>query len=401
MSVGHLLCDQGVSGDLLLGALIDVGVPLRTVQEAVAELAIPDVSIKAERTSSPAAATRVTVHVPEVPRLPTLREAQQLLDGAALPGTVAEHASATMRALAEAEARVHDSTPDEVQFHELGSLDTVVDVVGVCAGLNWLGVERLTHGTINVGAGSVASDHGPLSVPPPAVTELLRGRTIEGRGSRELTTPTGAALLAVLTSPSPGLAPMHLHSTGRGIVTPSRSILTLLLGAPVQAMARSPAVVLEATMDDLEPQLVPVILDRLRALGAMDVWTTDIRMKKGRGGLTITVLCSPERLDELRGALIRETPTIGARWYDVQRLELERDHVTTDVGGNSVRIKRGWLDGTVVNAHPEFEDVLALALSSGRPVRDIYLAALREASLMIEDRPPTGHGGEPTITLGG
>jgi pyridinium-3,5-bisthiocarboxylic acid mononucleotide nickel chelatase len=388
MTVGHLLCDQGISGDLMLGALIDAGVPPGTVQDALDRLDPAGVSIDVERIREPVAATRVRVRVPDQRRTPALADAVRMLDESTLAGPLIERATAVMVALADAEANVHGVTRAQVRFHELGSLDTLADVVGVCAGLEWLEVDRLTHGVVNVGSGDIDSDHGTLSVPPPAVTELLAGRPVEVRGSRELTTPTGAAIVAALATPAVRLGPIRLRRTGRGTVRPSGSILTLLLGdalpegSPDGSGAAS-AVVLEATMDDLEPQLVPVILDDLRAMGAMDVWATDIRMKKGRGGLTITVLCDAGLLHPLRDALIRHTPTLGARWYPVQRTELERDHVAVLVDGAQIRVKRGWLDGEVVNAHPEFDDVLAVAQESGTPVREVYLAAQRAASRLV------------------
>lgn len=385
VTIGHLLCEQGISGDLLLGALVDVGVPTEVLQAAADSLGVPGISVTSETIDSPFRAARVRVRVPQQPRVPNMASAQRMLDVARLPASVRSQSLDVMHTLCEAEARVHGVQLDDVWLHELGSLDTIVDVVAISSGLEWLGIDQLSHGVINVGAGSIEMQHGTMSVPAPAVAELLRGRTIEARGTRELTTPTGAAVLAARAGYASEVAPMRLTATGRGVVAPSGSMLTLLLGEPALHGSASSAVLLEATVDDLEPQLAPVVMDSLRERGALDVWAADTRMKKGRTGLTITVLCRPDRLDELRDALIRETPTLGVRWYAVQRMELERDHVSVEVYGAPVRLKRAWLDGRVISAHPESDDVVAAARAGELPVRDVYLLALRQASLVVEE----------------
>lgn len=439
MSIGHLLVDQGASGDLLIGALIDAGADLERVTAAVGALGLPDVSISVAANEPPAhstrdqaplphtdpgvshtvgpvvTATRVIVATPDEPRLATWDAVRTVLEASDLDATVRASAQRVLRAMFEAEASVHASTADEVHLHEMGSLDTIVDVVAVCAALHDLGITRLTHGPINLGGGSVTIAHGELPVPPPAVAELLKGRPVYGDGERELTTPTGAALLATLAPPSTTIPAMTLVRTGRGTVQPSGSVLTLLVGAATDGAAGEgterdggerdgtpcrhreraaettdnhaerlePIVVVEATVDDLEPQVVPVVLDRLRGLGAFDAFATPAHMKKGRTGLTITAIARPELLERLRHALFTETSTIGVRWHHAQRMVLARDHVAVEVSGEQIRIKRAWLDGVIVNTHPEFDDVVRAAERLSRPVRDVLKEAQALAMHMM------------------
>lgn len=383
MVIGHLLVSEGVSGDLLLSTLLDAGAPLDAVTTAVDALGLDDIMITV--TSEVAgdghgvAATRAVVHTSDTPRLPTWRSIETTLEASALPTTIRANARRVLLALFEAEAHVHAVALDEVDLHELGSLDTIVDVVAVCAAIEALGLERLTHGPINLGGGTVTTAHGRLPVPPPAVAALLGGRVVYGDGDRELTTPTGAALLTTLAKTAPGIPPMALTATGRGTVLPSGSVVTLLIGhdqpEPIADLhdepGSQPLVVIEATVDDLEPQVVPVILDRLRDAGAFDAFASPAQMKKGRTGLTITVLADPSDLADLRHLLLAETSTIGVRWYRAERVALERDEVTVSVDGQTIRIKRAWLDGDIINQHPEFDDVKRAAEALGRPVRDV------------------------------
>lgn len=412
MPIGHLLVDQGASGDLLLGALIDAGADLAQVVAAVDSLGLPSISLDLADigfadphpddgalpagSGTTVTATRVVVSTPEEPRLPTWASVEAALANSGLHEDLRATATGVLRAMFVAEARVHGTALDEVHLHEMGSLDTIVDVVAVCAALASTGITELTHGPVNLGGGMVTIAHGRMPVPPPAVAELLTGRAVYGEGDRELTTPTGAALLATLAQPSTNIPAMTLVRTGRGTVLPSGSMLTLLVGEAIDdagseesgevpgadghAARLEQVLVLEATVDDLEPQVVPVVLDRLRALGAFDAFTTPAQMKKGRAGLTITVIAPPDLLETLRHTLITETSTIGVRWHHGQRMVLARDYVTVEVSGEQIRIKRAWLDGEIVNAHPEFDDVVRAASRLTRPVRDVLREAQAQAA---------------------
>lgn len=386
MSAAHVVADEGLAGDMLLGALVDAGVALDELAGPVAalgaglELTARTVEVRG------VAATKVDVVVPEeAPRAPTLADARALLEAAGLAPAVGGPAGRVLATMAEAEAAAHGTTADRVVLHELGDLDTVADVVGVCAGLAALGVARLTCGPVAVGAGEAATDHGVLTVPPPAVTTLLRGFVIRGGADdgprRELTTPTGAALVATLAEPVAGVPLLRLGATGHGSGDPQReapSLVTLLVGdaageaggAPGGAPAR-PAAVLEATVDDLPGEHVPVVLDRLRDGGAHDAWAVPAIMKKGRPGHTLTALADEADVPALAGTLMREAGTLGVRWHRVVKHPLARRWVDVDVDGHGVRVKVGELGGEAVVVAPEHDDVAAAAAALGRPLRDV------------------------------
>lgn len=368
-----------------LGALVGAGASIEAIQDAVDALGAGTVRLsvaRVQRAGSPATAVRV--HAPEdSPPARTWRDIRALLGGAPLADTVRDRALATFERLARAEADVHDVDVDDIEFHEVGSLDAIADIVGACAGVSDLGLERLTCGPIALGSGTVDSMHGALPVPAPAVVGLLPGFTVTGGpAGHELTTPTGAALLAELTEPAPGLPPMALATVGvgaggRDLAHPN--VLRLFVGdADVEAAAGA-HVVLEATVDDLNPELVPLVLDRLRDAGAHDAWATPVLMKKGRPGYTLSALGDRADLDRLRETLFRESTTIGARWYAVDKHALDREWVEVEVDGQPVRVKVARHGGAIVNVAPEADDVRAAADATGRPARDIHVAAAARA----------------------
>jgi uncharacterized protein (TIGR00299 family) protein len=394
VKIGHLLCPSGVSGDLWLGALVDAGAPFDALRATVRTVA-PGVELVASRIRvSGTVATKIDVHLPERSgRVETWPAARQLIDAAALPAAVATSARTCYRRLADAEAAAHGMHRDEVRFHELGSLDTVADIVGASAGVAALGLERITCGPVAVGGGTAATDHGTVAVPAPAVTELLSGFEIEGgRGHEELTTPTGAALLSTHATHVPTLPRMRLSATGRG-VSDRGSVLTLLVGdANADPDARA-VVVLEATVDDLSPELVPLVLDDLREAGAHDAWAVPVLMKKGRPGLTLTALAGEADLPRLRDVLFRCSTSLGVRWHRAEKQALERRWERVDVDGQEVRIKIAELDGAVVGAAPELEDVRVAATALARPPKDVHARATALAASFLtarEYRPESG-----------
>lgn len=391
MRVGHLLCEQGVSGDMWLGALADAGASVEAMQAAVDSLGLDGVRLVASRaTEHGLAGTRVEVVVPEgTRRLRTPAQAQEVLDGADLAPAVRQRSLDVYHALARAEAAAHGRDPSAVHFHELGHPDTAADIVAACAGVHDLGLSRLTTGRVAVGSGTVDTDHGRVAVPPPAVRHLLAGFTVvDGGATRELATPTGAALLATLTEPAP-LGPFRLTGTGTGLAAPrpqGTSTLTLLIGEVEAdaAPAAEPAVVVEATVDDLSPELVPYVLDRLRELGAHDAWAVPALMKKGRQGWTLTALADAASVPALRDTLYAEGGTLGVRWHPVTKHPLARRWVEADVDGVTVRVKVASAgDGAVVTVAPEFDDVSAAARRLGRPARDVYAAATAAARALL------------------
>lgn len=365
----------GASGDMLLGALVGAGVPLEVLQAAVDDVTPEPVTLRVEAVRRAGlAATRVHVEAAESHHHRTWRDVRALLGDRPL-------AAAAFERLAVAEAAVHGTTPDEVHFHEVGALDAIADVVGVCAGFEHLGTTSVTVSPVAVGSGTVRAAHGTLPVPPPAVVELLRGApSYAGPAPFETCTPTGAALLTTLATgwgPQPMMATNEV-GVGAGGRDPDghANVLRLLVGSAAEATTEE--LVIEANVDDLDPRLWPTVLDALLAAGAADAWLTPILMKKGRPAHTLHVLVAPAGAAAVREVVFRETTTIGVREHAVAKRALQRSIVDVAVDGQPIAVKVARLDGRVVNAQPEWDDVARAAAALDRPARDV-LADARSA----------------------
>ena len=383
--IGWLDCSAGVSGDMLLGALVDAGADLAVLQEAVDRVGVEPVRLERSTvTRGGLGACKVDVVVTEAPRTRTWSDVRGLLERAGLAERVRATALDVFARLAAAEAAVHRTTAEQVHFHEVGALDAVADVVGAAAGLDALGLTHLTASPVVLGSGTTRGAHGPLPVPPPAVVALLQGAPVlAGPVPREMTTPTGAAVLASVVSSYGPLPPMVLRGsgTGAGGRDPEElaNILRLVLGDSVEAPPGS-AVVLEANVDDLDPRLWPGVLSALLDAGAHDAWLTPVLMKKGRPAHVLHVLSPLARVAALQEVALRETTTLGVRSYAVSRRVLDRAWRTVEVDGRPVRVKLGLLGGEVVNAVPEWDDVAAAAAALGRPAKLVLQDAVALAS---------------------
>lgn len=395
--IGWIDASMGVSGDMLLGALVDAGVPLTVLQEAVDAVAPEPVTLAAERvTRNGFAATHVSVSATSsTPR--TWATLKPLLTGRPLE---------VFTALAEAEAAVHGVSPEEVHFHEVGALDAIADVVGVCAGIEHLGLSALHCSPVALGGGTITMEHGTVPVPAPAVAQLLRGRpSYGGPVDLELATPTGAALVATLSTPAASQPPMSIASIGVGAGTRDpaghANVLRLFVGEPARsgtcecgasdagAPQEAPerhshaglrtALVIEANIDDLDPRLWPDVIQALLEAGASDAWLTPILMKKGRPAHTLHALSSHENAGRVREAIFRNTSTIGVREIEFGKHALEREMHTVDVDGQQVAVKVARLDGEVVNVQPEYEDVRAAAAVLEKPVKEVLARANQAA----------------------
>jgi pyridinium-3,5-bisthiocarboxylic acid mononucleotide nickel chelatase len=281
--------------------------------------------------------------------------------------------------LAIAEATVHGTTPEDVHFHEVGALDAIADVVGVCAGFEHLGIESLVVSPIAVGSGTIAGAHGTMPVPPPAVAELLRGvPSYAGPGDSELCTPTGAALLTAFATsygPQPAMSvdAIGIGAGGRDPATHA-NVLRLFVGTGFEAPVAP--VLIETNIDDLDPRLWPNVLQALLDVGASDAWLSPILMKKGRPAHTLHVLVSGDKLDLVRREVFRQTSTIGVREIALAKTALDREMRTVLVAGHDVRVKLAYLDGELLNAQPEYVDVAEVAEKTGRPIKDVLAEAI-------------------------
>ncbi|MET8520431.1 nickel pincer cofactor biosynthesis protein LarC [Nocardioides sp. NPDC004968] len=415
MSVVWVDASSGASGDMLLGALVGAGVPLSVIASAVDAVAPEPVGLAASPVTRGAlAATRCRVEIADSVHHRTWTDVRALLTGAALDYAVRDLALRVFERLAEAEGAVHGISPESVHFHEVGALDAIADVVGVCAGFVHLGADEVVVSPVAVGSGSIRAAHGSLPVPPPAVARLLTGVPSfagpPGHPEMELCTPTGAALLATLATSWGDQPAMTARAIGVGAGSRNpegwSNTLRLLIGdSAVRPGAESrhggemradPAagagsfppwretapteLVIEANIDDLEPRLIPGALDALLAAGANDAWVTPILMKKGRPAYTLHALTRPDAAEAVRRVFFRETSTIGVREHEVVKHALPRETLTVSVGGHPIAVKAARLDGEVINLQPEWDDVERAAAALDRPAIDV-LAEAKAAAL--------------------
>lgn len=390
-AVRHLWVDAsaGVAGDMLLGALVDAGADLDIVQQTI-DAVIPG-AVKVTSTTVTRAGLRATkvgvvVLVADPPHR-TWRTIRDLLSAADIPPQVQDRALAVFGRLAVAEAHVHGIPAEDVHFHEVGALDSIADVVGVCAALHALRVDKVTAGEVAVGSGRVRIAHGNIPVPVPAVAELARGWRIRAGGTGELATPTGMALITELAAECADLPALSVLSVGVGAGTRDTpgtpNVVRVILGRPADQDAgetREVMVVLDTNVDDLDPRLWPGVLTELLAAGAADAWLTPMLMKKGRPAHTLSVLGRPEQAAALRELMFRETSTIGIRQITVQRFTLPRMFARVEVSGGSVAIKIAHRDGRIVRATPEFNDVAAAAAAASLPPSQVLLESIAAAS---------------------
>jgi pyridinium-3,5-bisthiocarboxylic acid mononucleotide nickel chelatase len=382
--IGWIDASSGASGDMLLGALVAAGVPVDVLASAVDAVAPEPVSLSPEAVSRNGfAATRLHVDVADSTTHRTWPDVRRLLDGADLPSGVAARALAAFERLAEAEAEVHGTSVDQVHFHEVGALDAIADVVGVCAGLEHLALEELVVSPVAVGSGRVHGAHGEMPVPPPAVARLLTGvPSHAGPGDRELCTPTGAALLTSSATAYGGQPPMTVRAVGVGAggrdPGTHANVLRLFVGERVSTGPNGTTgpLLLETNVDDLDPRLWPNVLAALLEAGASDAWLVPIIMKKGRPAHTLTALVAAAHADAVRTEIFRQTSTIGLREIPIGKTALDREMRTVEVGGLPVRVKLASSAGRVLNVQPEYDDVVHVASSTGRPVKDVLSEAV-------------------------
>jgi len=381
-------CFSGISGDMTLGALVSAGWPAGEAQSLPRRLGLEGVRVAVKDVRrGPLAAVQVEVVV-EASQQPHrhLRHVEEVLVRADLPAAARERALATFRRLAQAEAEVHGTSVEQVHFHEVGAADALVDVAGAMLGLESLGVTRVQASPPRLGRGSVRSEHGLIPIPAPATTLLLRGLPVEiGEVESELTTPTGAALLATLVEdwgPPPAFR-LERVGTGAGSreLAEQPNVLRVLIGeaqepAGAGALRHRRVAVLETALDDENPQHVGALLPRLLAAGALDAMVVPSVMKKGRPGMWLVVIAEPERADALARLLLAETTSLGVRVRYDERVELERraEQVVTPFG--RILLKVASLPGGGERAMPEFESVREAAERAGRPLREVTEAAL-------------------------
>ena len=381
--IAYLDLPSGISGDMFLGCLVDAGWPVAALEATIAQLGLPAGTWTLEQKTvmrGPLRATLVDVRAVVGDAHRHLHHIRAIIEQSSLPVPIQEQALAVFTRLAAAEANVHGSSIEEVHFHEVGAIDAIIDIVGVCAGLAALGVERLYASGAPLGEGWTNSAHGRIPLPAPATLALLTAVNAPTRpapGPGELVTPTGAALLAELATfyqPRMKLQRIGIGAGQKEFAWPN--VARLWLGEPVD---EGQLIQIETNIDDMNPELYAAVSEQLFAGGALDVWMTPIQMKKGRPALLLSVLAPASREQVLAEILLQETTTLGLRVHTVHRHEAQRDFVTVETRYGAVPIKRKWLHNRVVGMKPEYDACLRLAEQQQVPVRVVYEAAVAVA----------------------
>jgi len=407
MRIAYFDCPSGAAGDMIMGALVDAGVPFEALRSELAKLHLPGWSLeRREVMKGVFRATKVDVHVHDHDHAGgaaghshahghdrhehpdrNLHSILDLIAASDLPGAVKANASRIFTRLGEAEARVHGTTVDHVHFHDVGAVDAIVDVTGACVGLHLLGVDQVHCSALPLGGGFVTGAHGRIPIPGPGTAELLKGFPVVDTGvRRELVTPTGAAILTTLARAAGAMPAMTVEAVGYGagnMELDAPNVIRLFLGRAASSGGRETIMQVETTVDDMSPQLWEVVIERLFETGALDVYLTPVTMKKSRPGTVLTALCAPDRVTELSRVLFEESPTIGVRWTAYQRERLDREMVTLTTIYGAIAFKVSRLDGRVVTVTPEFDEVRRIARAKGLPVREVLDQARAEGRRLL------------------
>jgi len=381
MRIAYFDCASGISGDMTLGALIDAGVDLAAINEGIASLGLPEVRVTcAEVKKAGFRATQATVeHQPEHAHR-HLHHITKMIDDSRISPRQKDLAKRIFGKLAEAEAKVHGSTIAKVHFHEVGAVDSIADIVGAAIGLDLLGVDRIAASPVPTGSGTVDIAHGRCSIPAPATGELLRGIPLAASAvEAELTTPTGAAILATVVDVFGPLPAMTIDRIGYGAgqreLKDQPNLLRLLVGEAAESASGEQVWVVETNLDDISGEVIGYCTTRLWEAAALDVYTTAIQMKKNRPGVILTVLCREEQMPKMEKIIFKETGTLGVRRWPVSRHKLERKPHSVQTEFGTIEGKLGWIAGQPPSFSPEFESCSRVATEKNVPLKAVYEAA--------------------------
>jgi pyridinium-3,5-bisthiocarboxylic acid mononucleotide nickel chelatase len=387
--VAYLDCFSGASGDMMLGALLDLGLPLDGLRAALGSLEIEYGAVSADRViraGISATKFRATAEEQREAGPPHhhhhLKHIVAAIERSALSRQGKDRAIGMFNRLGEAEAAIHDTSLERVHLHEVGALDSIIDIVGAVYGMEWLQVDRIISSPLNVGSGTIECAHGTYPVPAPATARLLKDVPVyAGDVTAELVTPTGALIVTEYADRFERLPSMRVQRIGYGAgekdFTKHPNVLRILVGETDVSRTAEQVVVIECEIDDMNPQLFGPLMDRLHAAGALDVYYAPVQMKKNRPGTLVAVLAPPSLRESLVGILFADTTTIGVRYQEVQRECLAREVRTVDTSLGPVRFKIASRDGRVLNAAPEFDDCARIAAERALPIKEVQAIATK------------------------
>ena len=390
MRIAYFDCFSGASGDMILGSMIDAGLSSRRLGEELKKLHLPGIHLRAKKVlKNGIAATRVIVEGRDETRSHrNLKELLRIVDRSRLGSEVKNKSKEIFQRIASVEAKIHRKPAEEIHFHELGGLDSVVDIVGSVWGLGQIGVDEIHVSKVNVGTGFVKSEHGILPVPAPATLALMKGKPIYSSGvERELLTPTGAAILTSLGSRFGQMPSMKTERIGYGAGRddlPHPNLLRLVIGTSATISGKEKVTVIETNIDDMNPQFYDYVVEKLLAMGVLDVFMTPILMKKNRPATLLTIISPVEKLPTVVDFLFKETTTLGLRWREEERDRTDREILSLRTRYGKIRFKLARWEGKIVNLSPEYDDCKRLALRKKVPLKEIFEEARREAMISLK-----------------
>jgi hypothetical protein len=379
MKIAYFDCFSGISGDMILGAFIDAGLDLYQLESELSKLKLSGYSLKAEKTTRKGlSGIKFFVNTEEDSAERHLKDIEEIIDQSGLGDDIKASSKKIFHELAHVEAKIHNSNPERVHFHEIGGLDSIIDIVGVLIGIKLLGIEAVYASRIPVGKGFVECDHGILPLPAPATLELLKGIPIYASDmEKELVTPTGIAILRNVAK-SFGIIPeMRIDRIGYGAGSHDLKIPNLLrvwVGEAAEEIEyeEDEVILIETNLDNMNPEFFGYASEKLLERGALDVFMTPIFMKKNRPGTLLSVLITPDKLEEALSTVFAETTSLGIRFQRLERKKLRREMITVDMPFGSVRVKVSRTGQEIQNISPEYDDCKAIAVKQGIPLRKVY-----------------------------
>jgi uncharacterized protein (TIGR00299 family) protein len=384
MRIAYFDCFSGISGDMILGALVSAGVSIESLSIELQKLHITGFELESRSvTKHGIAGTKVDVVIEKERQFKHVSEIQELIEKSKLNTQVKQTSINVFQRLADAEAKVHGVTSTQVHFHEVGAIDAIVDVVGSVIGLNLLGIQEIYASKLNLGTGFVKTQHGMMPVPAPATMELVKGFPVYNREiARELVTPTGAAIITTIATRFGQMPVMEIQDIGYGAgdqdISEIPNLLRVSIGEMKEIKIDEDITVVETNIDDMNPQIYGYLMDKLFAAGALDVYYTPIQMKKDRPGILLTILTNPANVDKISELIFTETTTFGIRIFQMQRQTLDRELITVQTKYGPIRVKVGKRNGKIVSSSPEYQDCMLAAEIYHSPFKEVYQEALQQ-----------------------
>ncbi|MEK6544994.1 MAG: nickel pincer cofactor biosynthesis protein LarC [Nitrospinota bacterium] len=380
MRIAYFDCFSGISGDMVLGAMLDAGVDIESVKRELMKLNLDGYEIRVSKVDrNGLAGTKVDVVVDKEKHIHSANygDIKKIIEKSGLSERIKNNSIRIFKRIAEAEAKIHNTPIDNIHFHEVGAVDSIIDVVGAAVCIDLLAIDEIISSPVNTGSGTVKTEHGLLPVPAPAAAEMLRGFPFYSSDIKfELATPTGVGIITTMAKEFNLMPLMKTTAIGYGAGSSNflnlPNILRIVIGETYNPLERDSVIVIESNIDDMNPQFYDHIIDRLFEGGALDVFLTPVIMKKSRSAVKITILSLNDKLSRLIDILFKETTSFGLRTYSAERIKLEREIKIIETGYGNVKVKLGMREGEVVAIAPEYEDCKRIAIESGESIKEVY-----------------------------